>query len=103
MEEKKLNNEQKADKKLSPEELNNFVIQLSKENEWYGKKLAEAEATIRTISRLDVLLRIVDINNNADKFHFNDDFISRCIAEIEEIVTLPEEGTVNEENNTEGN
>ena len=102
MEEQKLKNDQEG-KELSYEELNKIAVQLSKENEWYSRKLTEAEATLRTINRLDILMRIVDINNHADKFHFNDDFISKCISEIEEIVTLPEETPKNEEKKQEGN
>lgn len=102
MEEKKLNKEQEA-KQLSYEELNKIAAQLSRENEWYSRKLAEAEATLKTINRLDVLMRIIDINNSADKFHFSDDFISNCITEVEEIVTLPKEEPKNEEQKPEGN
>lgn len=101
MEEQKLENNQE-EKKLSYEELQKIAVQLSKENEWYNRKLQEAEATLRSINRLDVLMRIIDINNHADKFHFSDDFISKCISEVEEIVTLPEE-TENKEAKPESN
>lgn len=100
-EEKKLE-EKKETKKLSYEELNNIAVQLSKEKEWLTARLQEAEAALRSIDRLNILMRIIDINNRADKFHFSDDFISSCISEIEEMVTLPKEEPKTEEN-TGGN
>lgn len=105
MEEKKLNIEQeeKEPRALSYEDLHKVAVQLSRENEQLRRGMQEAKATLGSINRLDILMRVIEINNHANKYSFSDDFISSCISEVEELITLPKEVVENKDNNSGSN
>lgn len=71
--------------KMSYEELENVAHQLSEQSKQLYQKLIEAN-TSNMFKRLDYLFKVVE-----NDFKFSDDFASRCIKEIEDIMTLPEE------------
>lgn len=94
MEEKIMNeqNEQTAKAKMSYEELEQVASQLSAQSQQLYARLQQAEMS-NMFKRLDYLFRIVE---NADAF--NDTFVSKCVAEIEDIITIPENTNDNEIN-----
>lgn len=71
-------------KKMSYEQLENVAHQLSGQVRVLYAKLQEANAT-NIFKRLDYLFKVVE-NSHA----FNEEFISKCISEIEELMTIPE-------------
>ena len=77
MEEQKKNNEEKQ---LSYEELSKAANSLFNENKVLKQKLQEAYETLNSVSRLNYLLRIVEINQK-----------NSVIAEIEKAMTIPQE------------
>lgn len=79
--------------KLSYEELNNAAIQLSKENAYLKSQLKGASEALRTFSRLDYLFKVVECtgSNRNNSVTFANDFVEKCIEEIQTIMTLPEE------------
>ena len=86
MEEQKKNNEEKQ---LSYEELSKAANSLFNENKALKQKLQEAYETLNSVSRLNYLLKIVEINQKNSVF--DGDFIIGCIAEIEKAMTIPQE------------
>ena len=98
MEEKKItkaqNEENKVEKpeKLSYEQLENIAHQLSEQAKQLYMKLQAANMG-NMFKRLDYLFKVVENGHM-----FKQDFLEKCIAEIEEIMTVPEE---TEEDNKE--
>lgn len=92
----------KEQEKLTYEQLNNACVQLSQENHYLKQQLMQANKVLNTFNRLDYLFRIVecDHNNKINSVSFDRDFVTQCIAEIEEIMSIPEpeEKDKNEEN-----
>ena len=86
MEEKK--NEKK---KLSYEELENVCHQLSDQSQTLYRKLQEANMT-NVFKRLDYLFAVIE-NEDA----FPEDFIKKCVDEIINTMTLPENTDEDEE------
>ena len=83
--------------KLSYEELNNVCAELSQQNQQmqqYIQKLHGEISRMTTalqLKRLDYLFRIVEISNGANaKWEFDNNFVSSCVAEIQEAMTVPE-------------
>ena len=72
------------EKKLSYEELNNVCHQLSNQSRELYQKLQEANQ-FNMFKRLDYLFAVV-------KFYerFSTEFATKCIEEIEQIMTIPE-------------
>ena len=81
----------KADKpeKMSYEQLENIAHQLSEQSRQLYAKLQEANMA-NIFKRLDYLFKVVE-NAHA----FSEEFVAKCIAEIEDLITVPEseEGT----------
>ena len=77
--------------KYSYEELNKFCNEFYRENQILKQQLQQANATIRMFNRLDYLLRVIEVSNKQERWHFSDDFMANCIKEIEEAMTIPEE------------
>lgn len=80
------NKNQNEEKKLSYEELNNVCHQLSNQSRELYQKLQEANQ-FNMFKRLDYLFAVV-------KFYerFSAEFATKCIEEIEQIMTIPEVG-----------
>ena len=72
------------EKKLSYEELNNVCHQLSNQSRELYQKLQEANQ-FNMFKRLDYLFAVV-------KFYerFSTEFATKCIEEIEQIMTIPD-------------
>ena len=74
-------------KKLSYEELENVAHQLSEQSRQLYAKLQQSELN-NVYKRLDYLFKILEFRSC-----FEDSFINKCVNEIEEIMTIPEEST----------
>ena len=70
--------------KLSYEQLENIAHQLSEQAKQLYAKLQEANLT-NMFMRLDFLFKVVE-NAHA----FNEDFVTKCVTEIEGLITVPE-------------
>lgn len=71
--------------KMSYEQLENVAHQLSEQNRQLFAKLQELNVT-NMFKRLDYLFKVVE-----NSHMFNQDFLEKCIAEIESIITIPEQ------------
>lgn len=71
-------------KKMSYEQLENIAHQLSEQAKQLYTRLQEANMT-NMFKRLDYLFKIVE-NANA----FNEEFVNKCVLEIEDRITIPE-------------
>ena len=71
--------------KLSYEQLENVAHQLSEQTKQLYMKLQAANMS-NMFKRLDYLFKVVENGHM-----FKQDFLEKCIAEIEEIMTVPEE------------
>lgn len=76
----------KTDKpeKMSYEQLENVAHQLSEQSRQLYAKLQEANMA-NIFKRLDYLFKVVE---NAHTF--NEEFVNKCIIEIEDLITVPE-------------
>ena len=83
--------------KMSYEQLENVAHQLSEQAKQLYTQLQAANMT-NMFKRLDYLFKVVE-NGHV----FNQEFLNKCVAEIEEHITIPEEveETENKENETE--
>lgn len=73
--------------KMSYEQLEQIAHQLSEQSRNLYNKLQEANMG-NMFKRLDFLFRIVDLSAK-----FPEDFVNSCIAEIQELMVLTEEGS----------
>lgn len=71
--------------KMSYEQLENVAHQLSEQNRQLFTKLQELNMA-NMFKRLDYLFKVVENGHM-----FNQDFLEKCIAEIESIMTVPEQ------------
>lgn len=71
--------------KLSYEQLENVAHQLSEQAKQLYMKLQAANMS-NMFKRLDYLFKVIENGHM-----FKQDFLEKCIAEIEEIMTVPEE------------
>ena len=83
--------------KMSYEQLENVAHQLSEQAKQLYAQLQAANMT-NMFKRLDYLFKVVE-NGHV----FSQEFLNKCVAEIEEHITIPEEveETENKENETE--
>lgn len=95
MEEKKVvTMEANKPEKMSYEQLENIAHQLSEQSRQLYAKLQEANMA-NIFKRLDYLFKVVE-----NACSFNEEFITKCVAEIEELMTVPEEEGDNKEEKT---
>jgi hypothetical protein len=78
-------------KKMSYEELTNVAHQLSEQNRELYQKIQQLNM-ITTFKRLDYLFKVIEFSKSFEK-----DFVTTCITEIENIMTLDEEEDTNKE------
>lgn len=71
--------------KMSYEQLENVAHQLSEQVKQLYMKLQDANMN-NIFKRLDYLFKVVENGHM-----FKQDFLDKCIAEIEELMTVPEE------------
>lgn len=81
--------------KMSYEQLENIAHQLSEQAKQLYAKLQNANMT-NMFKRLDYLFKIVE-----NKESFSKEFVDKCIAEIEDLMTVPEESENSEEEATD--
>ena len=86
-----VNTQVKRPEKLSYEQLENVAHQLSEQTKQLYMKLQDANMS-NMFKRLDYLFKVVENGHM-----FKQDFLEKCIAEIEEIMTVPEETDKEEE------
>ena len=79
--------------KMSYEELEQVASQLSQQAQQLYARLQQAEMS-NMFKRLDLLFKVVE-NAHA----FSEEFVAKCVKEMEESLTIPEE--VQENTNTE--
>ena len=79
--------------KISYEQLENVAHQLSEQNRQLFAKLQELNMA-NMFKRLDYLFKVIENGHM-----FKQDFLEKCIAEIEELMTVPED--VEEDNKEE--
>lgn len=84
----------KAEQKMSYDELNNVCIQLYQQNQNLMKQLQKAETT-NMFKRIDYLFKVLEF-----KDAFRPDFVVSCVEELEEAIAVPEE---NEETDKKNN
>lgn len=77
--------ETERSEKMSYEQLENVAHQLSEQAKQLYMKLQAANMS-NMFKRLDYLFKVVENGHM-----FKQDFLEKCIAEIEEIMTVPEE------------
>lgn len=70
--------------KMSYEQLENVAHQLSEQSRQLYAKLQEANMA-NMFKRLDYLFKVVE-NAHA----FSEEFVTKCVAEIEDLMTVPE-------------
>lgn len=90
-ENKKVVDMQPKPKKMTYEELENVAHQLSEQAKQLYTKLQSANLS-NMFKRLDYLFKVLE---NESKF--NKDFFNKCVAEIEELMTVPEEESQDKE------
>ena len=71
--------------KMSYEQLENVAHQLSEQNRQLFAKLQELNMT-NMFKRLDYLFKVVENGHM-----FKQDFLEKCVAEIESIMTVPKQ------------
>ena len=74
--------------KMSYEQLENVAHQLSEQTKQLYMKLQDANMN-NIFKRLDYLFKVVENGHM-----FKQDFLDKCIVEIEELMTVPEEGSL---------
>ena len=72
-------------KKMSYEELENIAHQLSEQSRVLMQKLQEANMG-NMFKRLDYLFKIIEFEHM-----FDDNFIDKCIKEVQDMISIPEE------------
>ena len=77
--------ESERPEKMSYEQLENIAHQLSEQARKLYSQLQQSNMT-NMFKRLDYLFKVVENGHM-----FKQDFLEKCIAEIEEIMTVPEE------------
>lgn len=86
--------EEKNQKKLSYEELENVARELSQQNQQLNMMIQKSNMS-NAFKRLDYLFKVLECRDC-----FNSDFIVACSDEIVNIMTIPEEGNT-EDSETE--
>ena len=81
--------------KMSYEQLENIAHQLSEQSRQLYAKLQEVNMA-NMFKRLDYLFKVVE-----NAYAFNNEFVSKCIIEIEELITIPESEEENKDKSKE--
>ena len=85
--------QKKENKVVDYKKLNEIAVQLSKENAYLKQRLQGCTEALNAVSRLDYLLRIVEVDRNSRHFQasFDREFVESCIEEIQQAMILPEQ------------
>lgn len=89
------------DKKLTYEKLNAVAQQLYNENMYLKQEMKKMQYAIKSIDRLDYLLKIIEVDNESrgNTISFDLSFIAKCVDEIQKLI-YPDESD-DKENNSE--
>lgn len=89
------------DKKLTYEKLNAVAQQLYNENMYLKQEMKKMQYAIKSIDRLDYLLKIIEVDNESrgNTISFDISFIAKCVDEIQKLI-YPDESD-DKENNSE--
>lgn len=74
---------QEQPQKYTYEELTKIANDLFNDNRYLKHQLQQAGEYIQTIDRLEHLLKVVEIANSNNTYSFSNDFVSKCISDIE--------------------
>ena len=92
-EEKTLGGQDNKEQKLSYEQLNEICGQLYQQNQNLIKQVQQLNQT-NMFKRLDYLFKVAELSMNKNDysvFKFQEEFVFKCIAEIQEAMTVPEQ------------
>ena len=90
--------EEVDNKKLSYEELTNVANGLKEQNNFLMKQCQQMEGKLRELvevinfKRLDYLFKVIEF-----EYNFDSKFVSQCITELEESLTIKEQSEEKEE------
>ena len=82
---------------LSYDQLKEVAAQLQHENQQLRSTLVRIDYS-NTFKRLDYLFKVLD-----NYVHFDDDFVTSCIKEIQDMMTIKEESTEDTEDSNSNN
>jgi hypothetical protein len=71
------------------EELKDIANKLFQENRYFRQQLQQAQEAFNTFDRLGYLFKVVELSKVEGRFKFHDDFVIKCMEEIEKIMTPP--------------
>lgn len=76
------------DKKLTYEKLNAVAQQLYNENMYLKQEMKKMQYAIKSIDRLDYLLKIIEVDNESrgNTISFDLSFIAKCVDEIQKLI-----------------
>lgn len=80
---------ERKNEKMSYEELENVAAQLSQQSQQLYARLQQVEMS-NMFKRLDLLFKVIE-----SAHAFSTEFVAKCVKEIEEIMTIPEENQDN--------
>ena len=89
--------------KLNYEQLNQACIELSQQNQQMQKYIQQLKQQMQQMDymlqskRMDYLFKVVELAIGSSIWHFSDDFVEKCMAEIQESLTIPEQEEKQEE------
>lgn len=85
--------------KLSYEELNQACAEMSQQIQQQNKYIQQLHNQMQGMNfmlqnkRMEYLFKVVEISMKSDKsWNFDSDFVSTCIKEIQEVLTIPQKG-----------
>lgn len=83
-------------RKLSYEELEKVATQMAQQNEMFREQLKQMQLN-EVVARLQFLFKVVELAK-----HFDKEYVSKCVADIQKILVFEEpESNNNEEISTE--
>ena len=77
-------------KKYTYEELNNICNQQFQQMREMAGRIQQLEFAVNE-KRLSYLFKVIEMSNKSSVYHFSEKFVSSCVAEVEEALSLIEE------------
>lgn len=77
--------------KLTEAQLKELANKLFNENRYLKQQLQQAIETINTFNRLNYLFKVIEVSNSSGVYKFSSEFVQKCMDEVENIMTIPEE------------
>lgn len=95
MEEKEKTKASEQPKQLSYDELKNIAGQLQQQNMQLRRALNELDYK-NMFERLNYLFKVMEFSHM-----FHDEFVGKCVTEVETLMTVPDDSSDTSENNSE--